>query len=52
MKEELLQLYIEALKDATTFYCSDYSASKEEDDERRQEDQEAIEYFKSILEQL
>ena len=52
MKEELLRLYIEALEDATGFYCSEYSTSKEEDEERRQEDKELIEHFKSILNQL
>ncbi len=52
MKEELLQLYINALEDATSFYCSDYSNSAEEDEKRRQDDQELIKYFKSILELL
>lgn len=52
MKKELLQLYIDALEDATGFYCSDYCTSAEEYNERRQEDQKLIEHFKSILEQL
>ena len=52
MKEKLLQLYIDALEDATGFYCSDYSSSIEDDEKRRQEDQELIQYSKSILEQL
>ncbi len=52
MKEELLQLYINALEDATGFYCSEYSTSRDEDEERKQNDQELIKYFKSILELL
>ena len=52
MKKELLQLYIEALEDATNFYCSDYSTSIKEDEERRRNDKELIEYFKSLLNQL
>ena len=52
MKEELLQLYIEALEDATSLYCSDYSTSIKEDEKRRQNDEELIEYFKSLLDQL
>ena len=52
MKEKLLQLYIDALEDATSFYCSEYSTSTDEDEKRKQEDQELIKYFKSILELL
>lgn len=52
MKEELLQLYIEAIKDATDWYLSYFCASQEDEENRLKDDKEAIEYFKKILEKL
>ena len=52
MKEELLQLYIEALDEATSFFLSDYANNVNEEKERKESDKEQIEYFKSLLNQL
>lgn len=48
-KKELLDLYISVIEEATDFFMSDYCNSKEEEIKRKQEDKEAIEYFKAIL---
>lgn len=52
MKEELLQLYIEALDEATSFFLSDYASTINEWEERQKSDKEQIEYFISILKQI
>lgn len=52
MKEKLLQLYIEALDEATSFFLSDYANTTNEWEERKKSDKEQIEYFKSLLNQL
>ena len=52
MKEKLLQLYIEAIEDVTSFFLSDYANTTNEEEERKKSDREQIEYFKSLLNQL
>ena len=52
MKEELLQLYIEVIEEATSFYLSDYCNSEKEKEERLKDDFESVEYFKNILNQI
>lgn len=52
MKKELLELYINAIEDATGWFLSYYCSSPEEKDERLRIDEEQIMYFKSLLEQI
>lgn len=48
-KKELLELYKEAISDATGWYLSYFCASQEDEENRLKNDKEAIEYFKKIL---
>lgn len=48
-KEELLELYKEAIRDATDWYLSYFCASQEDEEKRLVDDKEAIEYFERIL---
>ena len=48
-KEELLELYKEAIRDATDWYLSYFCASQEDEEKRLADDKEAIEYFERIL---
>ena len=52
MKDELLNLYIDAIKDATDYYLSDYCCSDEEREERLKGDEELIKHFIDILKQI
>lgn len=48
-KERLLEMYESAVEEAQTLWLSDYCASSEEAENRKQEDKAAIEEFKEIL---
>lgn len=52
MKDLLVELYIEAVEDATGWFLSYYCSSQEEKEKRLKDDEEQIEYFKSLLEQM
>lgn len=52
MKDLLIKLYIEAVEDATGWFLSYYCSSQEEKEKRLHDDEEQIEYFKSLLEQM
>ena len=52
MKDELLNLYIEAIEDGTNWFLSYYCSSSEERENRLHKDEELIENFKILLEQL
>ena len=48
-KRKLLEFYKEAIRDATDWYLSYFSASQEDEENRLKDDKEAIEYFERIL---
>lgn len=52
MKKELLELYINAIEDATGWFLSCYYSSPEEKEERLKDDEEQIKYFINILKQI
>ena len=52
MKDLLVELYIEAVKDATGWFLSYYCSSQEEKEKRLKDDEEQIEYFKTLLKQI
>ena len=52
MKDKLLNLYIEAIEDGTMWFLSYYCSSSEDKEKRLREDEELIENFKILLEQL
>lgn len=52
MKDLLVELYIEAIEDATGWFLSYYCSSQEEKEKRLHDDKEQIEYFKTLLKQI
>ena len=52
MKDLLVELYIEAIEDATSWLLSYYCSSQEEKEKRLRDDEEQIEYFKTLLKQI
>ena len=52
MKDLLVELYIEAVEDATDWFLSYYCSSQEEKEKRLKDDEELIEYFINILKQI
>ena len=52
MKDLLVKLYIEAVEDATNWFLSYYCSSQEEKEKRLRNDEEQIEYFKTLIEQI
>lgn len=52
MKDLLIELYINAIQEATNYYLSDYCCSAEEREERLKDEEEQIKYFISILKQI
>lgn len=52
MKDSLVELYIEAVEDATGWFLSYYCSSQEEKEKRLRDDEEQIEYFKTLLKQI
>ena len=52
MKNLLVELYIEAIEDATDWFLSYYCSSQEEKEKRLRDDEEQIEYFKTLLKQI
>ena len=52
MKDLLVELYIEAIEDATSWFLSYYCSSQEEKEKRLRDDEEQIEYFKTLLKQI
>ena len=52
MKNLLVELYIEAIEDATGWFLSYYCSSQEEKEKRLRDDEEQIEYFKTLLKQI
>jgi len=52
MRDLLVELYIQALEDATGFYLSEYCTSNKEEEDRLKDDKEKIDFFISILKQI
>ena len=52
MKDLLVELYIEAIEDATDWFLSYYCSSQEEKEKRLRDDEEQIKYFKTLLKQI
>ena len=52
MFKELIDLYTDAIEDAQSMWLSDYSCSREEDEERKKEDEEKIKEFINICKRL
>ena len=50
--DELYKLYKQKVKEASDIFKSEYSCSREEDEERDKEDKEDLKYFNSLLKKL
>lgn len=48
-KNEIIELYKEAIDDAQSMWLSEYCCTKEEEDNRIKEDKESIEHFIALL---